>query len=36
MVYGNDVLDVEKFEHPGPQELIVENIGTDCTELFDE
>lgn len=30
------VLDVERFEHPGPQELITENIGTDCTELFNE
>ena len=36
LVYENMVLDVEKFQHPGPQELITENIGTDCTELFNE
>ena len=36
VVYGNDVLDVQKFEHPGPQELITENIGNDITEIFND
>ena len=36
VVYENDVLDVQKFEHPGPQELITENIGSDITELFND
>ena len=36
VVYRNLVLDVTKFEHPGPQELISDNIGTDITKLFDD
>ena len=36
MVYNNIVLDVSKFEHPGPQDLIVDNIGKDITKLFDD
>ena len=30
------VLDVSKFEHPGPQTLITDNIGKDITQLFDD
>ena len=34
MIYGDRVLDVATFKHPGPQKLITENIGKDVTELF--
>lgn len=36
MVYKDKVLDVEKFRHPGPQQLITDNIGKDITQLFEE
>ena len=36
MVYKNQVLDVEGFDHPGSVELIEDNLGKDVTELFDE
>ena len=36
LVYGNKVLDVSKFDHPGPAELITDNIGKDSTKLFDD
>ena len=36
VVYTNLVLDVGDFKHPGPQELIENNIGTDVTSLFEE
>ena len=35
VVYQNQVLDVEGFEHPGSQELIEDNLGKDVTEMFD-
>lgn len=36
MIYQNQVLDVEDFQHPGPQDLIESNLGKDITELFDD
>ena len=36
LVYGNKVLDVAKFDHPGPANLITDNIGKDATKLFDD
>ena len=36
VIYGDRVLDVATFKHPGPQKLITENIGKDVTELFDD
>ena len=36
MIYGDRVLDVATFKHPGPQKLITQNIGKDVTELFDD
>ena len=35
-VYGKDVLDVTKFRHPGPKELIEDNIGKDMQHEFDD
>lgn len=35
LVYKNQVLDVEGFDHPGSVELIEDNLGKDVTELFD-
>ena len=34
-LYKN-VLDLTEFRHPGPQELITENIGKDITTLFED
>jgi cytochrome b involved in lipid metabolism len=36
LVYKNQVLDVEGFDHPGSVELIEDNLGKDVTELFDQ
>ena len=36
VVYTNLVLDVGEFKHPGPQDLIDKNIGTDITSFFEE
>ena len=36
VIYENLVLDVTDFKHPGPQNLIDENIGTDITDLFEQ
>ena len=36
LVYNGWVLDVCGFEHPGPQNLVVSNVGKDVTALFDE
>ena len=36
VVYHNNVLDVTDFDHPGPQEDITGNVGTDITEKFED
>ena len=36
MVYQNQVLDMEGFEHPGSQDLIEDNLGKDVTKMFDQ
>ena len=34
MLFGNQVIDVSEFKHPGPQNLIEENLETDIKDLF--
>ncbi len=36
VVYKGWVLDVSGFSHPGPQHLVLSNVGNDVTMLFDE
>eukprot|EP01043_Picozoa_sp_COSAG02_P007598 COSAG02_NODE_230_length_28060_cov_5.226816_13_plen_313_part_00 len=36
VVYNRWVLDVRGFSHPGPQQLVLSNVGEDVTKLFDE
>jgi len=35
VVYGSDVLDLTTFNHPGPQNLIDDRLGTNLQEDFD-
>lgn len=36
VIYKSWVLDVSGFSHPGPQNLVLSNVGKDVTMLFDE
>lgn len=35
MFYGDKVLNVAGFKHPGPQKLITDALNTDITEDYD-
>jgi cytochrome b involved in lipid metabolism len=34
LVVGGHVVDIDGYRHPGPQNLLTDNIGTDVTEEF--
>ena len=34
--YGNTVLDVTDFKHPGPDTILLENKGKDMKKAFDD
>lgn len=36
VIYKNQVLDITDFKHPGPQNLLTDNLGKDITALFEE
>jgi cytochrome b involved in lipid metabolism len=36
MFYGNKVLNVTNFKHPGPQKLISDALDTDIQEDYDQ
>jgi cytochrome b involved in lipid metabolism len=34
--YGNSVLDVTDFKHPGPDTILNENLGKDIKQAYDD